>query len=95
MPIALPLLAGPGAISTVIIYAHSSYHPLHLGIIIISSLIVALLSWLALIVANPLSKMLSKTAINIATRLMGLLLAAIAVEFIAGGLGELLPGLAR
>jgi multiple antibiotic resistance protein len=95
VPIALPLLAGPGAISTVIIYAQASYHPLHLGIIIISSLIVALLSWLALIVANPLSKMLSKTAINIATRLMGLLLAAISVEFIAGGLVQLLPGLAK
>jgi multiple antibiotic resistance protein len=37
--------------------------------------------------------MLGKTGINIATRLMGLLLAAIAVEFIANGLGQLLPGL--
>ncbi len=93
VPIAMPLLAGPGAISTVIIYAHASFQPLQISVIIISSVLVALLTWGALIVANPLSKVMSKTAINIATRLMGLLLAAIAVEFIAGGLSQLLPGL--
>jgi multiple antibiotic resistance protein len=95
VPIAMPLLAGPGAISTVIIYADQSFQPLHVGLIIASSLIVSLLTWFALKAAIPVSRMLSKTGINIATRLMGLLLAAIAVEFIAGGLAQLLPGLAR
>ena len=95
VPIAMPLLAGPGAISTVIIYANASFQPLQISVIIISSLLVALLTYIALIVANPLSKVMSKTSINIATRLMGLLLAAIAVEFIAGGLSQLLPGLAK
>jgi multiple antibiotic resistance protein len=94
VPIGMPLLAGPGAISTVIIYAHSSFEPLPLAAIIISSLLVAILTWTSLSIANPISKAMSKTAINIATRLMGLLLAAIAVEFIAGGLGQLFPGLA-
>jgi multiple antibiotic resistance protein len=95
VPIAMPLLAGPGAISTVIIYADQPFQPLHIGLIIAGSLVVALLTWFALKAAIPLSRMLSKTGINIATRLMGLLLAAIAVEFIAGGLAQLLPGLAR
>jgi multiple antibiotic resistance protein len=95
VPIATPLLAGPGAISTVIIFAQESFHPLHIGMIILSSLVVALLSWIALRVANPISKMMSKTTINIITRLMGLLLAAIAVEFIIGGLSQLLPALAK
>jgi multiple antibiotic resistance protein len=95
VPIAMPLLAGPGAISTVIIYADQSFHPLHLGLIIGSSLVVALLTWFSLKAAIPVSRMLSRTGINIATRLMGLLLAAISVEFIAGGLTQLLPGLAR
>jgi len=94
VPIAMPLLAGPGAISTVIIYADASSQPLHIGLIIVISLLVALLTWIALTVAGPVRKMLSKTGINIATRLMGLLLSAIAVEFIAGGLIQLLPGLA-
>jgi multiple antibiotic resistance protein len=96
VPIAMPLLAGPGAISTVIIYADQSFHhPLHLALIIGSSLIVALLTWFSLKAAIPVSRMMSKTGINVATRLMGLLLAAISVEFIADGLAQLLPGLAR
>lgn len=95
VPIATPLLAGPGAISTVIIFAQESFHPVHIGLIIISILIVAFLSWVALSIANPISRMMSKTAINIVTRLMGLLLAAIAVEFIVGGLVQLLPALAK
>jgi multiple antibiotic resistance protein len=95
VPIAMPLLAGPGAISTVIIYADQSFHPFHLGLIIASSLVVALLTWFSLRAAIPVSRMMSRTGINIATRLMGLLLAAISVEFIADGLAQLLPGLAR
>ena len=91
----MPLLAGPGAISTVIIYADMSFQPFHIGLIIFSIVLIALLIWTALNVATPIRKMLSKTGINIATRLMGLLLAAIAVEFVAGGLIQLLPGLAR
>ncbi len=94
VPIAMPLLAGPGAISTVIIYADISFRPLHIGMLILSSLLVACLTWLALRTAIPVSRMLSRTGINIAVRIMGLLLAAIAVEFIAGGLLKLLPGLA-
>lgn len=95
VPIAMPLLAGPGAISTVIIYADASFQPLHIGLIISSIVIIALLIWAALNVATPIRNLLSKTGINIATRLMGLLLAAIAIEFITGGLGRLLPGLER
>lgn len=93
VPIAMPLLAGPGAISTVIIYADASPHLLHLGLIIVSSVLVSFLTWVALNIASPLRGVMSRTAINIATRLMGLLLAAIAVEFISSGLIVLLPGL--
>jgi multiple antibiotic resistance protein len=94
VPIAMPLLAGPGAISTVIIYADASSRPLHVVMIVAICLVIAVLTWASLIVAGPVRRMLSKTGINIATRLMGLVLAAIAVEFIAGGLVQLLPGLA-
>ena len=93
VPIAMPLLAGPGAISTVIIYANESPNPLHIGLIIVICILISLLTWLALMAAGRGRNMLSRTGINIATRLMGLLLAAIAVEFIAGGLSVLLPGL--
>ncbi len=95
VPLAMPLLAGPGAISTVIIYSHTPFQPVHLGMIILISLVVALITWITLRIAYSVSQRMSKTAINIATRLMGLLLAAISIEFISGGLIQLFPGLGR
>jgi len=93
VPLSVPLLAGPGAISTIIIYSNQAESWSHSAILIAIISIVALTVWVVLSMAVPAVKMLGKTGINIATRLMGLLLAAIAVEFIANGLGQLLPGL--
>lgn len=93
VPLAIPLLSGPGAISTTIVYATERSSPSHLGIIILCCLLVALLTWLALRLATPVSKWLGETGVNIAIRLMGLLLAAVAVEILASGLVVLLPGL--
>jgi multiple antibiotic resistance protein len=95
VPIAIPLLSGPGAISTVIIYAQGPFQVVHVSMIIVIILIVSAITLVSLYVASPISKILSKTGINIATRLMGLLLAAVAVEFIVGGLGHLFPILAK
>jgi multiple antibiotic resistance protein len=94
VPLAIPLLAGPGAISTVIIYASQSSHPMHYLLIMASGIVVAATVWLALKSAERVARLLGRTGINIAMRLMGILLAAIAVEFMAGGLTGLLPGLA-
>jgi multiple antibiotic resistance protein len=44
--------------------------------------------------AHPIGLVLGQTGINIVTRLLGLILTAVAVEFIAAGLGQILPGLA-
>jgi multiple antibiotic resistance protein len=95
VPLAIPLLSGPGAISTVIIFANQSSSWLDRGLLIGACVLVALIVWITLRMAIPIGAWLGKTGINIVTRLMGLLLAAIAVEIIAKGLVELLPGLAR
>lgn len=95
VPLAIPLLAGPGAISTVIIYASLSQHPLHYLFIMVSGIVVAGVIWLALHSAEFIAGFLGTTGINIAMRLMGILLAAIAIEFIASGAVDLLPGLAE
>jgi multiple antibiotic resistance protein len=91
VPLALPLLAGPGAISTIIITANKAsswYESACLGII---SMLIAVVIWGALKLAEPISKILGQTGIHIATRIMGLLLAAIAIEFMIDGLKALLP----
>jgi multiple antibiotic resistance protein len=93
VPMAIPMLAGPGAISTLIIYSQEAPGWSHKGILVGSCLGAALLLWIAMLAAIPLSRWLGRTGINIATRVMGLILTAIAVEFIATGLGILFPGL--
>lgn len=94
VPLAIPLLAGPGAISTVIIYTSQSTHPFHYVLIMLSGIVVAGAVWIALQSAERVARLLGRTGINIAMRLMGILLAAIAIEFIASGAVSLLPGLA-
>lgn len=93
VPLAIPLLAGPGAISTTIVYATEHASVVHLGMIMFCCLLVAFGTWLTLRLATPVSTWLGETGVNIATRLMGLLLAAVAVEIFTSGLVVLLPGL--
>jgi multiple antibiotic resistance protein len=93
VPLAVPLLAGPGAISTTIIAAQAGGAVNIAGLIACIALVCALL-WSILRVAEPVGSRLGTTGLNIATRLLGLLLAAIAIEMMAEGLKALLPGLA-
>lgn len=95
VPLGIPLLAGPGAISQVIIFSHSSGAQglLHQALLLLPITLVALSVWLVFRTAIPLSRRLGATGIHIVTRLMGLIIAAISVEMIARGLGVLFPGL--
>ena len=93
VPLAVPLLAGPGAISTTIIAAQSG-GPLHIGALLVVIALVAAIEWIVLRLADPVGARLGTTGLNIATRLLGLLLAAIAIEMMASGAKILLPGLA-
>ncbi len=93
VPMAMPLLAGPGAISTVIIYSQEAAGWGHKGILIASCVVAALILWITMLLAIPLSRVLGRTGINIMTRVMGLILTAISIEFIATGLLQLFPGL--
>lgn len=91
VPLAMPLLAGPGAISTVILYAHKNTGATHYAVMAVDILIVGFLLWLVLKLVPWISQHISQTGINIFTRIMGLILAAIAIEFIAFGLKGLFP----
>lgn len=93
VPLALPLLAGPGAISTVILFSQQSNSFTHKVILIAICALTALLVWACLHLAPQISKRLSQTSLNISSRVMGLILAAMAVEFIVSGMRNLLQGL--
>jgi multiple antibiotic resistance protein len=93
VPLTIPLMTGPAAMSTVIIYVNKASGWFDTGFVIASGIVVAFIVWIALRLATPIASALGKTGMNIVIRVMGLLLAAIAVEFITGGLGKLFPGL--
>jgi multiple antibiotic resistance protein len=93
VPLAVPLLAGPGAISTTIIAAQAG-GAAHFAAILACILAVCALTWITLRLAGPIGAKLGTTGLNIATRLLGLLLAALAIQTMAEGLRQLFPGLA-
>ncbi len=94
VPLAMPLLAGPGAISAVILAAHKAGAFPHLLIIAAGIVALSLIVWAVLRMAPWIESHISATGINIFTRIMGLILTAIAVEFIANGVKGLFPQLA-
>ncbi len=93
IPMAIPVTAGPGAISLMVVAA--SYPNAIEGriAIILAVLFVCVLLWLFLKSAQTISRVLGRTGMNIVTRIMGLLMLAVGVEYMARGLGEMFPGL--
>jgi multiple antibiotic resistance protein len=95
VPLAIPLLVGPGALSLVIVTAHQVGGLRGFVTVAAGVLLSALVVWLILRFAGPLAALLGRTGMNVIGRLMGILLAAIAVELLATGLAGLLPGLGQ
>jgi multiple antibiotic resistance protein len=99
VPLAIPLLAGPGPISSVIVYASKGItgEGASLGddaVLAAIILVVAAATFLSLAVADPARRLLGDTGINVFTRISGILVAAIAVGLVVEGLGLLYPALA-
>jgi multiple antibiotic resistance protein len=92
VPLAIPLLAGPGAISAVIVASHGG-GLLHRLAILGCIVAACAMLWLILALAAPVGRRMGTTGLNIATRLLGLLLAAFAIESMAIGLRALFPAL--
>jgi multiple antibiotic resistance protein len=94
VPLAIPLVAGPGTMVTVLVAAQQ--HPSILNKVEISVVIVALaaLTGLLFSFAVPIAKRLGKSGIGVVTRIMGMILTAIAMGLLTDGLKGMLPGLA-
>ena len=94
VPLAIPLLARPGAISTAIIEMHRSTMEYHGLMVILTIALVCLILLIVLRMAAAIGRKLGQTGLNIINRLFGLVLAAIAVETMANDLKQLFPILA-
>jgi multiple antibiotic resistance protein len=94
VPLGIPLLAGPGAISTVMIHVQQGRGAGRLGAALASIVVVCGLVWLTLTLAPAISRRLGTPGLRVVDRVVGLLLAAAAIELIAARLRALFPGLA-
>jgi len=86
MPLGVPMLAGPGAISTVMVLALGAKSTAATITVYVSIVLTALITYLVLSAASMVERRLGQTGMRILTRLMGLVLAAIAVQFIIDGI---------
>jgi multiple antibiotic resistance protein len=95
VPLAIPLIAGPGAISTIIIFAQKSDTIFHLFMMSLIIIVISSYIYLTLKMSSYISKKLGITGLNIISRIMGLILASISIEFIISGLLTVFPFLGR
>jgi multiple antibiotic resistance protein len=91
VPLAIPIMAGPGAISTVIVAVSDNPGVLNQFLLTLVSLLVAFILGLTLYFSTHFEKMLGHRGINIVNRLAGLILAGMAVQTIAKGIIGLFP----
>ena len=95
VPLGTPLIAGAGSISTVILYEHLAPDPLHVGAVAAAVALCSALLFLVLRSADRVAGALGEVGMGIAVRLMALILVAMGVQFMANGLIDLFPLLAR
>ena len=90
-PLAIPMMAGPGALASIMILASEARHvSLGLVIVVANLGLVLTLCYGALRLATPLRRLLGRTGVNVITRIFGVLLAALAVQYVADGARRLL-----
>jgi multiple antibiotic resistance protein len=87
-PLGVPMLAGPGAISTVVVLSTRAQGLMETMIVYAALVITGLVSFVVLLLGQRLFEQLGKTGIRVMTRIMGLILAAIAVQFVLSGVKE-------
>ena len=94
VPLTIPLLTGPATISTMVIYAEKTRTFMEHAVLVGYGVVIGLATYAAFAASGRIGKVLGRTGINVMTRLMGLILAAMAVELLADGLVKLFPVLA-
>ncbi len=87
-PLATPLLAGPGAMAAMILLAGQTSEPFELFAVHLAMLAVLAVVFAFMLASGLLERALSETGINVLTRLLGMLLAALAVQFVLDGLAD-------
>jgi len=92
-PLGIPLLAGPGAITaSVLLAGHAERDLLHLAILLAVIVAIAVVSLVSFLLAERISGLLGMTGNIVMSRLFGVLLAALAVQYVVDGIRNVLAG---
>lgn len=95
IPLAIPLLTGPGALTTGIVLFDTAGNYLNRTVLVLTIGLVYLISYFILSRAGAIFRFFGKTGTTVAIRIMGLMLLSIAMQFIVDGLLEAFPALGR
>lgn len=93
IPVGIPLLSGPGAIASVMMLSGSVGSATERGVLFAAIALVAAVCWGVLRFAGPVARLLGKTGMNLIGRIMGLILAAVAIQFVLDGVQGAFPRL--
>jgi len=91
IPLAIPMMSGPGAITTVIMFMGRARSIWHVLILFGCIAAICLISYLILRISSRVVNFMGRTGLNVLTRIMGLLLAVISVQFVINGIASTLP----
>ena len=94
VPLAIPLLTGPASMSTMVIFAERTQNMLQMVQLLCYAAVVAAAVYVSFNMAPRIARVMGRTGINVMTRLMGLILAAMSVEVVSEGLKKIFPLLA-
>jgi multiple antibiotic resistance protein len=87
-PLAMPLLAGPGAISAAILLTTGAQSDLEFWVVLAALVLIMLAAWITLLLAIPIQRLLGITGLAVVSRVVGILLAALAVQFLFDGVKQ-------
>lgn len=93
-PLGIPMIAGPGALTTILLLRDAPVLSLHTLILVCVLIVVLALALIMLLLAAKITGLLGETGANVITRVLGVLLTALAVQFILNGLSATFPALA-
>lgn len=85
-PLAMPLLAGPGAISAVILLTTSAKTDSDFWMVLAALIVILAAAWATMLMAIPIQRLLGVTGLNVVSRVVGILLAALSVQFVFDGI---------
>jgi multiple antibiotic resistance protein len=87
-PMAMPMIAGPGSIASAMLWVSRAETPVHVSIVLAAITVVILLTMVTLLAAGPLMRLIGDRIETVITRILGVILAALAAQFIIDGLKQ-------